>query len=179
VYGDLGAPELRDLEDGIAWLRQQPYVDASRIMLYGWSYGGFMTAYALTHSTSWSAGIVGAPVTDWRNYDTVYTERFMKTPQNNPEGYETSAPRFAAASLHGRMLLIHGATDDNVHTQNSEQFAYELQRAGKPFELMIYPRSRHGITDPRLNKHLQQTILDFVMRTVGADARPAGADASR
>ena len=179
VYQNLGELELRDLEDGITWLKQQPYVDASRILLYGWSYGGFMTSYALTHSTSWAAGIVGAPVTDWRNYDTIYTERFMKTPQNNPEGYKKSAPRFAAANLHGRMLLIHGATDDNVHTQNSEQFAYELQRAGKPFELMIYPRSRHGITDPRLNKHLQQTIFDFVMRTVGAGGRPAGATASR
>ena len=179
IYGNLGELELRDLEDGITWLKQQPYVDASRILLYGWSYGRFMAAYALTHSTSWAAGIVGAPVTDWRNYDTIYTERYMKTPQNNPDGYRKTAPRFAAASLHGRMLLIHGATDDNVHTQNSEQFAYELQRAGKSFELMIYPRSRHVITDPRLNKHLQQTIFDFVMRTVGAGGRLAGATASR
>jgi dipeptidyl-peptidase-4 len=179
IYGNLGELELRDLEDGITWLRQQPYVDASRIALYGWSYGGFMTAYALTHSTSWAAGIVGAPVTDWRDYDTVYTERYMKTPQNNPEGYRKSAPRFAAASLHGAMLLIHGTIDDNVHMQNSEQFAYELQRAGKPFEMMVYPRSRHGITDPRLNKHLQQTIFDFVMRTIGNEARSAGAAASR
>jgi dipeptidyl-peptidase-4 len=103
----------------------------------------------------------------------------MKTPQNNPEGYRKSAPRFAAASLHGAMLLIHGTIDDNVHMQNSEQFAYELQRAGKPFEMMVYPRSRHGITDPRLNKHLQQTIFDFVMRTIGNEARSAGAAASR
>jgi dipeptidyl-peptidase-4 len=179
VYGNLGELELRDLEDGITWLKQQPYVDPSRILLYGWSYGGFMTAYALTHSTSWSAGIVGAPVTDWRNYDTVYTERYMKTPQHNPEGYQKTAPRFAAANLSGRMLLVHGATDDNVHTQNSEQFAYELQRAGKPFEFMLYPRSRHGITDPRLNLHLQRTMYDFVMRTVGSERRPAGATASR
>jgi dipeptidyl-peptidase 4 len=178
-YGNLGELELRDLEDGITWLKQQPYVDASRILLYGWSYGGFMTSYALTHSTSWSAGIVGAPVTDWRNYDSVYTERYMKTPQHNPDGYQKSAPRFAAANLNGRMLLIHGATDDNVHTQNSEQFAYELQRAGKPFEFMLYPRSRHGVTDPRLYMHLQRTMYDFVMRTVGSERRPAGATASR
>ena len=97
IYGKLGELELRDLEDGITWLKQQPYVDASRIALHGWSYGGFMTAYALTHSTSWAAGIVGAPVTDWRNYDTVYTERYMKTPRNNPDGYRDTAPRFAAA----------------------------------------------------------------------------------
>jgi dipeptidyl-peptidase-4 len=119
VYGNLGAPELRDLEDGITWLKQQPYIDASRIILSGWSYGGFMTAYALTHSTSWSGGIVGAPVTDWRDYDTVYTERLMKLPQNNLEGYRTTAPRSAAANLKGRMLLLHGEMDDNVHMQNS------------------------------------------------------------
>jgi dipeptidyl-peptidase 4 len=178
VYQNLGEHELRDLEDGITWLKQQSYVDASRIVLYGWSYGGFMASYALTHSTSWSAAVVGAPVVDWRNYDSVYTERFMKTPQNNPEGYRRSAPRFAADKLHGRMLLIHGTMDDNVHTQNSEQFAYELQRAGKPFEYMIYPRSRHGVTDPRLNQHLQQTILDFVLRVVGVEDR-AEATASR
>jgi dipeptidyl-peptidase-4 len=179
IYGRLGELELRDLEDGITWLKQQPYIDASRILLSGWSYGGFMTAYALTHSTSWAAGIVGAPVTDWRDYDTVYTERYMKTPQNNPDGYRDTAPRFRAADLHGRMLLIHGTIDDNVHMQNSEQFAYELQRAGKSFELMVYPRSRHAFSDARLNMHLRRTMLDFVMRTVGAGAVPSALSESR
>ncbi len=167
VWGRLGELELQDLEDGISWLKQQPYVDASRIVLSGWSYGGFMTAYAMTHSTSWAAGIVGAPVTDWRDYDSVYTEKYMKLPQENEDGYRRTAPRFAASTLHGQMLLIHGTMDDNVHMQNSVQFAYELQKAGKPFELMMYPRSRHGITDARLNKHLRQLMFDFVMRTVG------------
>ena len=166
VYQRLGEVELQDLEDGVAWLKQQPYVDSTRLVLHGWSYGGFMTAYALTHSTSWSAGIIGAPVSDWRNYDTVYTERYMKTPKNNPDGYRRTAPRFAAARLHGRMLLIHGSIDDNVHRQNSEQLAYELQRAGKPFEMMVYPKSRHAVTDARLNKHLRQVMFDFIMRAV-------------
>ncbi len=179
IYGKLGELELQDLEDGITWLKEQPYVDASRIALHGWSYGGFMTAYALTHSTSWAAGIVGAPVTDWRNYDTVYTERYMKTPRNNPSGYRDTAPRFAADKLRGKMLLIHGGIDDNVHRQNSEQFAYELQRLDKPFEMMIYPRQRHGFTDPRLNRHLRQLMFDFVMRTVGDRSSPPAASASR
>jgi dipeptidyl-peptidase-4 len=174
VYGNLGEMELRDLEDGIAWLKQQPGVDGSRMLLSGWSYGGFMTAYALTHSTSWSAGIVGAPVTDWRDYDTVYTERLMKMPQNNAEGYRKSAPRFAADKLHGRMLLMHGTTDDNVHFQNTVQFIYELQRAGRNFELMVYPRSRHAVTDPLLNKHLRQTMFDFTMKTIGSVPRATG-----
>jgi dipeptidyl-peptidase 4 len=177
VYGNFGEAELRDLEDGITWLKQQPYIDPSRIVLSGWSFGGFMTAYALTHSTSWAGGVAGAPVTDWRDYDTIYTERYMKTPEHNPDGYRRTAPRFAAANLHGRLLLLHGTMDDNVHLQNTVQFAYELQRAGKSFEMMLYPKSRHGFADPRLNTHLQQTIFDFVMRTVAPGAAPAGVTA--
>ena len=177
VYGNFGENELRDLEDGITWLKDQPYIDPTRIVLSGWSFGGFMTAYALTHSTSWAGGIVGAPVTDWRDYDTVYTERYMKTPEHNADGYRKSAPRFAAGSLHGRMLLLHGTMDENVHLQNSVQFIYELQQAGKSFEMMLYPRSRHGIGDPRLNAHLRQTMFDFVMRTVAPDTRPSGVTA--
>ena len=118
----------------------------------------------LTHSTSWAAGIAGAPVTDWRDYDTIYTERYMKLPKNNADAYRRTAPRFAADRLQGRLLLLHGTMDDNVHVQNSLQFAYELQRAGKPFEMMLYPRSRHGISDPRLNFHVRQMMYDFVMR---------------
>jgi dipeptidyl-peptidase-4 len=168
VYGRLGEYELQDLEDGITWLKQQPYIDASRIVLSGWSYGGFMTAYALTHSTSWAAGVVGAPVSDLRDYDSVYTERYMKLLKNNPDGYRRTAPRFAADRLHGKMLLIHGTMDDNVHLQNSVQFAYELQRAGKQFEMMMYAKQRHGFSDPLLIKHLHQLEYDFVMRAVAS-----------
>jgi dipeptidyl-peptidase-4 len=99
-------------------------------------------------------------------------------PRNNPEGYRASAPRFAADRLHGRMLLIHGMTDDNVHVQNSVQFAYELQRAGKLFEQMFYARSRHAFSDPLLQKHLHQTMLDFTLRTIGG-SRPADAVTSQ
>ena len=166
VYGRLGEIELQDLEDGVTWLKQQPWVDPSRLVLSGWSYGGFMTAYALTHSTSWSAGIVGAPVTDWRDYDSIYTERLMKLPQHNADGYRRTAPRFAADRLSARMLLIHGTMDDNVHMQNSVQFAYELQKAGKPFEMMVYAKQRHGFSDQRLIAHLHQTMFDFVMRVI-------------
>jgi dipeptidyl-peptidase-4 len=166
VYKRLGELELQDLEDGLAWLGTQPYVDTGRVVMSGWSYGGFMAAYALTHSTGWSAGIAGAPVSDWRNYDTVYTERYMGTPQSNPDGYRRTAPARAAADLTGRLLLVHGTIDDNVHMQNTVQFAHALQEAGKPFELMIYPRSRHGVTDPDLNLHLQRLTLDFALRAM-------------
>ena len=179
IYQRLGELELRDLEDGVTWLKQQPYVDASRIILEGWSYGGFMTSYALTHSTSFAGGIVGAPVTDWRNYDSIYTERYMKMPQNNPDGYAATAPAKKAEKLHGRMLLVHGLTDDNVHVQNSVQLAYEMQKLGKPFDMMFYPRSRHGFTDARLTKHLRQEMLDFALRTARQPSNATTSTASR
>ncbi|HEV2885227.1 MAG TPA: S9 family peptidase [Pyrinomonadaceae bacterium] len=161
VYRNFGELELRDIEDGIAWLKSQPYVDGNRLGIWGWSYGGFMTAYAMTHSKSFKVGIAGGTVTDWRDYDTIYTERYMGTPQNNPEGYRKSSPVHAAKDLHGRIMLIHGTIDDNVHMQNTIQFVYELQKAGKQFELMVYPKSRHGVTDPLLLKHMRQMMTDY------------------
>ena len=162
VYKNFGALELRDLEDGIAWLGQQTYVDTDRIGIEGWSYGGFMVSYALTHSRSYAMGIAGGSVTDWRDYDTIYTERYMGMPQDNPDGYRQSSPRFAARNLHGELLLIHGAMDENVHMQNTLQFAYELQRAGKRFDMMVYPKSRHRLAEPELEKHRHIKMLDFV-----------------
>jgi dipeptidyl-peptidase-4 len=179
VYRNLGELELRDIEDGIAWLKSQPYVDGTRIGLNGWSYGGFMTSYALTHSTSFAMGIAGGTVSDWRDYDTIYTERYMAMPQNNPEGYRKSAPRFAAANLHGRLLLIHGTMDDNVHMQNTLQFVYELQKAQKPFRLMLYPKSRHGVSDPKLVKHMREMMLAFILETLQPDRPAATSTAAR
>ena len=166
VYKNFGELELRDLEDGLTWLKSQPYVDGSRIGLWGWSYGGFMTSYALTHSESFKIGISGGTVADWRDYDSIYTERYMQTPQNNPEGYKKSSPVNAAKNLHGKLLLIHGAIDDNVHMANTMQFIYELQKAGKQFQLMLYPKSRHAVTDPLLVKHMRQMMLDFIVENL-------------
>lgn len=167
LSGRFGASELRDIEDGAAWLAAQPWVDPSRIALSGWSYGGFMVSYALTHSDKFAAGIAGGSVTDWRNYDSIYTERYLGLPQNNPDGYRESSPRFAAESLKGKLLLIHGSMDDNVHPQNTLQFARELQLAGKQFDLMLYPKSRHGVREAPLRRHMQQLMIDFLDRTIG------------
>jgi dipeptidyl-peptidase-4 len=163
LYRNFGELELRDLEDGFTWLKSQPYVDGSRIGLWGWSYGGFMTSYSLTHSQTFKIGIAGGTVADWRNYDTIYTERYMGTPQDNPDGYWKSSPVHFAKDLHGKLLLIHGAIDDNVHMSNTIQFLYELQKAGKQVQLMVYPKSRHGVTDPVLVKHLRQMMTDFIL----------------
>jgi len=105
----------------------------------------------------------GGTVTDWANYDSIYTERYMLTPQNNPAGYKNTAPTASAANLNGKLLLIHGAIDDNVHVANTLQFIYELQKADKQFDLMLYPKSRHGLGDPRLVLHWHQMMTDFVL----------------
>lgn len=165
-YKRMGEGELRDLEDGLKWLESQTYVDASRVVLSGWSYGGFMTSYALTHSTMWSAGISGGTVTDWRDYDSIYTERVMLMPQNNPEGYKATAPRWAAKDLHGSILLLHGTIDDNVHMQNTIQFIYELEKANKPYQLQVYPKSRHGVVDPALVAHMRAAMWKFIQETL-------------
>ncbi len=166
VYKNFGETELRDIEDGITWLGKQPFVDDGRVLLNGWSYGGFMVSYALTHSKMFSAGIAGGTVADWRDYDSIYTERYMLMPQNNPDGYKKSSPRFAAKNLHGNLLLLHGTIDDNVHLQNAIQFAWELQQAGKQFEMMFYPKARHGVRDKKSVYHLNKLIFDFVRRNL-------------
>ncbi|MBX9623891.1 MAG: DPP IV N-terminal domain-containing protein [Gemmataceae bacterium] len=163
AYKQLGVQELKDLEEAVGWLTAKPWADASRVGISGHSYGGFMTAYALTHSKLFAAGIAGAPVTDWRLYDTIYTERYMLTPKENPDGYDKSSVVKAAKNLHGRLLLIHGLMDDNVHVQNTVQLIDALQAANKDFEVMIYPRARHGIGGP----HYQRLQLDFIRRTMG------------
>jgi dipeptidyl-peptidase-4 len=166
VYKNFGESELRDLEDGLNYLKTLAFVDPSRIGLSGWSFGGFMTTYALTHSKSFKIGIAGGSVTDFRLYDTIYTERYMGTPQNNPEGYRKSSVLAAAKDLSGKLLLVHGMIDDNVHVQNTIQLAYELQKAGKPFQLMLYPKSRHGIVDPHLLKHMRSMMTDFILQNL-------------
>ena len=173
VYENFGAGELRDIEDGLDWLAAQPYVDPDRIGIEGWSYGGFMVSYALTHSDRFAMGIAGGSVTDWRDYDTIYTERYMRTPQNNPDGYRRSAPRFAAADLSGALLLVHGTLDENVHMQNTLQFAYALQQAGKRFDMMLYPRSRHRLGGLDLELHRHTMMLDFVLRHLRPEAAAA------
>ncbi len=169
IYKDLGRVETQDLEDAVTWLKNQPWADGDRIGMWGWSYGGYFTSYAMTHSKSFRAGIAGAPVTDWKNYDAVYTERFMDVPKNNEAGYKSSSAVEAAADLHGRILVIHGERDDNVHISNTLQFANALQRAGKQFDLMVYPKNRHGIGDPRQRYHMYTLMTDFLLRNLKGD----------
>ncbi|MCP4452667.1 MAG: S9 family peptidase, partial [Planctomycetes bacterium] len=165
AYKQLGVQELKDIAEAIEWLKAKPYVDSDRIGMSGHSYGGFMTAYAMTHSTLFCAGIAGAPVTDWRLYDSIYTERYMDLPQNNPEGYKTTSVVEAARDLHGKLLLIHGAIDDNVHVENTYKLVRALQSADKDFQLMIYPPNRHGIG----GMHYNRLTVEFIKQSLGLD----------
>ncbi len=171
AYKRLGVKELEDIKEAIAWLKKEkPFVDGSRIGMAGHSYGGFMTAFAMTHSDLFAAGIAGAPVTDWHDYDSIYTERFMLTPQENPEGYEATSVVKAAKDLHGRLLILHGAIDDNVSLRNTMRLVHALQQADKDFELMLYPSARHGIFGP----HYNRIQIDFIKRTLGGPAPKGG-----
>jgi dipeptidyl-peptidase-4 len=174
AYKHLGVQELEDIKTAINWLKQKPYVDGSRIGMAGHSYGGYITAYAMTHCDLFAAGIAGAPVTDWRDYDSIYTERYMGLPQDNPEGYAVSSVVRAAGNLHGKLLILHGAIDDNVSLRNTMRLVEALQDANKDFELMIYPSSRHGIFGP----HYTRLQRDFIRRTLGTPKPEKPASAS-
>jgi dipeptidyl aminopeptidase/acylaminoacyl peptidase len=162
-YKQLGVQELKDLEEAVTWLCRNEWADASRVGISGHSYGGFMTAYALTHSKTFRAGIAGSGVMDWKLYDSIYTERYMLTPKENPDGYAKTSCIAAAKNLTGQLLITHGMMDDNVHLQNSVQMIDALQRANKDFEMMFYPQARHGTGGP----HYTRLQLDFIRRTMG------------
>ncbi len=167
VYQKFGQTEVPDLEDGFNYLKSLNFVDGSRIGMWGWSYGGFMTSYFMTHSKTLKMGIAGGLVGDWALYDSIYTERYMRTPQNNPEGYKQGSVIANAANLNGKLLIIHGTIDNNVHQQNAIKFVYELQKAGKQFEFMTYPTQRHGVQRGTMQeKHLYTMMTDFVLKNL-------------
>jgi dipeptidyl-peptidase-4 len=161
MYGDV---ELHDLEASVRWLKAQPFVDPTRVGIWGWSGGGMYTLLALTHTKEFKAGIAIAPVSDWHYYDSKWTELWMKRPEDNSEGYLKTSLVKKAADLHGRLLLVHGTYDDNVHPQNSQAFMNELIKADIPFDFMVYPMRKHTIDDSPAKIHLYETMIDFWRR---------------
>lgn len=162
VYLNLGEKETADQVATGRWLAAQPWVDASRIGIWGWSYGGYVSALTMMRpGHPYKAGISVAPVTDWDLYDTIYTERFLRTPQENPAGYRNNAPTAQAAKLEGDLLVIHGTMDDNVHFQNSIQLVDALQEAGKQFDFMAYPNRNHSIAGGR-SVHLYTYMTNWL-----------------
>jgi dipeptidyl-peptidase-4 len=174
---NFGEVELNDqltaLDQALA---QFPQLDGSRLGWWGWSYGGYMTLFALTHSDRFRAGVAVAPVTDWRDYDSIYTERYMGLPQQDEAAYKKSSPVFAAAHLHGNLLIAHGTGDDNVHMQNTIQMALALINNGKPFDMALYPRKTHSISGSENRRHLFNKIkAHFERYLLGTATHPAGA----
>ena len=149
TYLQLGKYETEDMITLAKYMAKQPYVDANRIGIYGWSYGGFMAANGITKGADViSTAVSVAPVTNWRYYDNVYTERFMRTPQENPDGYDLNSPVHNTEMIKGNYLLCHGSGDDNVHYQNAMELIKAMISNGKQFDLMIYPNKNHGIYGP-------------------------------
>ena len=160
---ELGVKESQDQIDAAKWLGHQSWVDASRIGMWGWSYGGFMTAMTLSRGGDvFKAGIVVAPVTDWRYYDSIYTERYMWTPQENPDGYKRAAVLTYVPGMKARILLVHGTGDDNVHPQNSINLANALERGEKSFYMLLYPNRTHSISGGNTQVHLFESFTRFI-----------------
>lgn len=164
TYLQLGKLEIQDVLDATKVFAQRPDVDASRLGIMGWSYGGFMSSLAMTKGQGlFKVGIAVAPVTNWRFYDNIYTERFMRTPQENPKGYDDNSPINFAKELQGKYFLIHGAADDNVHYQNSMEMISALVKANKQFDLFIYPNKNHGIYGGNTRNHLFNMIHNYII----------------
>ncbi len=162
--GQFGGVELSDQLAGLNQLfAQYPQLDQARTAIWGWSQGGFMTLYSLTHSDRFKAGISVAPVTNWRNYDSIYTERYMGLPKDNGGAYDDSVVS-VAGHLHGSLLLVHGTSDDNVHFQNTIQMTDALIKAGKQFQLMVYPDKTHGIAGTKTRTQLFHMMEDFWLK---------------
>jgi dipeptidyl-peptidase-4 len=167
VYRQLGEVEVQDQIAGVEYLRRLAYVDSTRIGIWGWSYGGYMTLMCMLKGADYfRVGIAVAPPTDWRNYDSIYTERYMGKPQDNLERYTISSAITHAKDLKGKLLLIHGTSDDNVHMSNSMQLAYAFEKAHIPFDLMIYPRQMHHIDDQDLRLHLFHSMTSYVLENL-------------
>lgn len=163
TYKELGKYEVEDQIDAAKVIAKYSYVDASRIGIWGWSYGGFMSSNCLFKGADvFKMAIAVAPVTNWRFYDSVYTERYMQTPQENAAGYDTNSPINFVKNLKGKFLLVHGTADDNVHVQNSMQMIEALIQANKQFDWAIYPDKNHGIYGGKTRLQLYTKMTNFI-----------------
>ena len=166
VVGRLGEGEAADLVDAAKWLKSQPWVDPNRVGVWGWSNGGYMTLNLMTRSDAFKAGIAVAPVTDWRFYDSKWAEAFLGMPQQNAKAYDDASPITRANAMSGRVLIVYGTYDDNVHPQNELAFIDALIKAGKMFDVMVYPMRQHDIGDRDAYQHLYRTMIEFWKRNL-------------
>ena len=164
TYKQLGHYETIDQIEAAKWLGKQPYVDSKRIGIFGWSYGGYMSSLCILKGADvFKTAIAVAPVTNWKWYDSVYTERYMQTEKENAAGYADNSPVNFADKLRGNYLLIHGTTDDNVHFQNSIEMANALIAANKQYDTYFYPNRNHGINSGNARLHLYNKMTNFIL----------------
>jgi len=167
TYLQLGKLEIEDVLNSCKELQKLPYVDANRFGIMGWSYGGYMASLGITKGADiFKMAIAVAPVTNWRYYDNIYTERFMRTPQENENGYDLNSPINYVQQMKGKYLLIHGSADDNVHYQNALEMVNALVKANKQFDMFIYPNRNHGIYGGNTRNHLFQMMLDYIVQNL-------------
>ncbi|MEG1660812.1 MAG: S9 family peptidase [Bacteroides sp.] len=165
TYLNLGVKEAKDQVQGAKYLSTLPYIDPNRIGIWGWSYGGYMTLMSMSEGTPvFKAGVAVAPVTDWNYYDTIYGERYMRTPQENAEGYKSGSAFTRAAQLQGNLLVVHGMADDNVHFQNLAEYTEHLVQLDKQFDMQIYTNRNHGIYGGNTRQHLYTKLTHFFER---------------
>lgn len=167
TYRYIGVKESHDQVETAKYLQTLPYIDGERIGIWGWSYGGYNTLMSMSEGTPiFKAGIAIAAPSDWRFYDSVYTERFMRTPKENGDGYNASSAIARAPKLHGKLLLIHGTADDNVHFQNCAEYSEALVQAGIQFDMQIYTNRNHGISGGNTRNHLLNRITNFFIENL-------------
>jgi dipeptidyl-peptidase-4 len=168
IHFRFGAQEMSDQRDGVAWLKRQPWVDAKRIGIWGWSYGGHMTLHAMFEDTEdFQAGFAGGPVTDWHYYDTIYTERYLGLLPQNEESYRESSPIGNAGKLRGKLLIAHGTEDDNVHFANTLLLVDKLIEKGKDVEVLPFPGRGHGVSDAPARIFLMNRVTQFFVENLG------------
>ena len=164
TYKQLGHYETIDQIEAAKWLGSQPFVDAKRIGIFGWSYGGYMSRLCILKGNDvFKTAIAVAPVTNWKWYDSIYTERYMQTEKENTEGYKNNSPVYFADRLKGNYLLVHGMADDNVHFQNSVEMVNALVKANKQFDTYYYPNKNHGISGGVTRLHLYTKMTNFLI----------------
>lgn len=167
TYQQLGKIEHLDQRAAAKYLGNLPYIDANRIGIWGWSFGGYMSSLCITKSSDvFKTAIAVAPVTHWKYYDNIYTERYLRTPQENPTGYEENSPLNFADQIIGNYLIVHGTADDNVHFQNAVEMVNKMIKANVEFDSEYYPNRNHGIGDGAARKHLFKKLTEYILENL-------------
>ncbi|MGE5394735.1 MAG: alpha/beta hydrolase family protein, partial [Candidatus Saccharibacteria bacterium] len=167
TYMQLGKYESDDQVEAAHYLGSLPFVDKNNMAIWGWSYGGFMSALCMEKGADvFKVGISVAPVTNWRFYDSVYTERYMRTPKENEQGYDDNSPLFHAEKIKGKYLLIHGTADDNVHVQNTMEFSERMVQANVQFDMALYTNRNHNIRGGNTTMHLYKKMTDYLIENL-------------